>query len=668
MSDRARERVEELREQIERANRMYHQLDTPEISDEEYDRLLRELIQIETEHPQLITLDSPSQRVGAPPMSQFESHTHITPMFSLDNAFDNGELRAFDERVKRTLGMPQSESIEYVGELKIDGLAMSLTYLDGRLTTGATRGDGRSGENVTPNVRTVRAIPLHIGAEVPSPLEVRGEIYMQHEEFARINRDRVEAGDPAFANPRNCAAGSMRQLDSRITAGRSLGFWAYGVGRPQDLSVEGQAELLAWLAARGFPTNPYARVVNGIDAAIEFASEWGDKRGELPFDADGLVFKVNSFALQEELGYTSRGPRWAVAYKYPPEMGETVMTEVFWSVGRTGVLTPVAFLEPIFIGGVTVSRATLHNEGEIERKGLMEGDRVYVRRAGEVIPEVVSVVSHLPNARPIIPPTTCPICGSQVEKEESEAARRCVNFTCPAQVVERIRHFSSRNAMDIEGLGGKIVAVLYEKGFIRDAADLYELRKREEEIAALDGFGTVSAGKLIAALEASRTRPLENFIYALGVRQVGETAARVLAQRFGSVGVLMNASEEELMNAEDVGPHTAFEIREFFARPENRSLVERLLAHVHPTASGTATSSALAGMTFVFTGALQTMTREDAEALVRRMGGRAASSVSGSTTYVVAGDKAGSKLDKARSLGVQVITENEFGKMVKGDA
>lgn len=659
-------RIRELRERIERANRMYYQLDAPEISDAEYDALMRELLELEATHPELQTPDSPSLRVGAPPLPQFSPHTHLSPMLSLDNAFGPDELRAFDGRVRRALGLSPEQSVAYMGELKIDGLAISLTYEEGVLTTAATRGDGRTGENVTPNAKTIRAIPLRLQPPVPSPLEVRGEVYMLHPEFERVNREREEAGEAPFANPRNAAAGSMRQLDSKVTASRKLGFWAYGVGRPETVGVATQSDLLDWLSHLGFPINPHARLLHGIEECLEYTEHWRTAREELPFDADGLVFKVNSLAWQTELGSTARGPRWAIAFKFPAVEEQTVILDVTWQVGRTGVLTPVAELQPVNVGGVTVSRATLHNEGEIERKGLQIGDRVSVRRAGEVIPEVVAVVERSPHSRPIVPPTRCPACGAQVEKREDEAARRCVNFACPAQTLERIRHFASRDAMDIVGLGDKIVALLVEKGFVADAADLYVLHERRQELEQLEGLGELSVAKLLAAIEDSRMRPLERVLFALGVRHVGASAARNLAQRFGSFERLMAADEQELLGAEDVGPATATEVIEFFRREENVRLVRRLMEHLKPQAPSQVQGSLFEGQTFVFTGTLQRMSREEAEALVRSMGGRASSSVSSKTDFVVAGEKAGSKLDRARELGVTVLTEAEFLSRLQG--
>jgi DNA ligase (NAD+) len=663
VSSDIRRRVEELRAQIERANRQYYQLDAPEISDAEYDALMRELVELEQAHPDLVTPDSPSQRVGAPPLDQFESHVHMAPMLSLDNAFGDEEFLAFDKRVKRALGT--EDEIEYTAELKIDGLALSLTYADGVLVTAATRGDGRTGENVTPNARTVRAIPLSLPPAAPAFLEVRGEVYMLHDEFARINRERQEQGVELFANPRNAAAGAMRQLDSRITAGRRLAFLAYAVGEPEPLGVGGQDELLGWLSRAGFPTNPHHRKLRGPDECLAFAAEWRENRGGLDFDADGLVFKVNSFELQTTLGSTARGPRWAIAYKFPSAEGETTIESVTWQVGRSGVLTPVAELHPVMVGGVTISRATLHNEGEIRRKDLMVGDRVLVRRAGEVIPEVLAVVSRPSDARPIEVPTSCPVCGSEVEKPEDEAARRCLNFACPAQVVERIRHFASRNAMDIEGLGDKTVALLVEEGFLADAADIYVLGERREELAALEGMGEVSVRNLLEAIEATKTQSLERVLFALGIRHVGETAARALARRFRSVEAMAAATEEDLQQVEDVGPATAHEIREFLARPENRRLVERLLTQLVPTVERAEAATAFAGLTFVFTGTLEKMTREEAEEIVRRLGGKAAGSVSRATSYVVAGARAGSKLAKARELGIAALSEDEFSQMVR---
>ncbi|CUU06471.1 DNA ligase (NAD+) [Armatimonadetes bacterium GBS] len=672
--EQAQARIEELRRLIEYHNYRYYVLDQPEISDEEYDRLFRELVELEAQFPDLITPDSPTQRVGAPPLEAFPEHTHREVMLSLDNAFSDEELMAFDQRVKRFLDLPPDTAIEYTCELKIDGLAVSLTYEDGVLTVGATRGDGVRGENVTPNIRTVRQIPLRLRMEnlfdAPPPIiEVRGEVYLSYREFERINREREEAGEPLFANPRNAAAGSLRQLDSRITARRHLRFWAYGIGYAEGVEFQSQWEVLQQLKAWGFPVNPHTRLVKGVDQALAYCHEWRARRAELDYATDGVVIKVNDLALRRQLGATQRAPRWAIAYKYPAEQARTVLREVRWQVGRTGVLTPVAIMEPVQVGGVTVSRATLHNLDEIRRKDVRIGDTVIIQRAGEVIPEVVAVVTEARTGQEIEiePPTTCPVCGARVERVEDEAALRCINLACPAQIVERIRHFTSRHAMNIEGVGEKWVQRLFELGYIRDPADLYYLHQHREALVNLERSGEKLVSNILNAIEKSKQAGLDRLIFALGIRHVGEHAARLLAEHFGSLDALMQATEEQLTAIPGIGPETAHEVVEFFARPENREVIEKLRrAGVKMTMErAQPKATPFAGMTFVFTGELQSYTREEAEALVRSLGGRATSSVSRATTYVVAGPGAGSKLQRAIELGIPVLNEEQFLEMVR---
>ncbi|MDW8320013.1 MAG: NAD-dependent DNA ligase LigA [Armatimonadota bacterium] len=676
----AQQRVEELRRLIEHHNYLYYVLDQPEISDAEYDALMRELLQLEERFPDLRTADSPSMRVGAPPLEAFATHTHRQPMLSLDNAFGAEELRAFDQRIKRFLGMSLNQPIEYVAELKIDGLAISLTYIDGVFVTGATRGDGLQGEDVTQNLRTIHAIPLRLRqtvgeptslfdeppVPVPSFVEVRGEVYLTHDEFRRINEEREQTGEPTFANPRNAAAGSVRQLDSRITARRRLSLFAYGIGAIEGASFDTHWQILQTLKAWGFPVNPHAQICPGIEEVVAFCEEWTARRGELHYDVDGVVVKVNSLLMQQDLGYVQRSPRWAIAYKFPAQQARTRIVEVRWQVGRTGALTPVAVMEPVEVGGVTVSRATLHNEDEIARKGVMIGDVVMIQRAGDVIPEVVSVVEEERDGdeQPIVRPQTCPECGAPVEKNEGEAVARCVNLACPAQIVERIRHFTSRNAMNIEGFGDKWVQRLFEEGIIRDPADLYYLKK--EDLLPLERMGEKLAENLLNSVERSKQVPLSRFIYALGIRQVGERAAQLLAEYLGSLDALMNATEQHLLQIPEIGPATAREIVEFFRREENRKVIRKMLdAGVTPIAERQKRSDAFAGLTFVFTGALQHFTREEAEALVRELGGKASGSVSRQTSYVVVGESPGAKYQKALQLGVPVLTEEEFLKMVE---
>lgn len=679
--EQAQKRLEELRRLIEHHNYLYYVLDQPEISDAEYDALMRELLQLEEQFPDLRTPDSPSMRVGAPPLEAFATHTHRQPMLSLNNAFGAEELREFDQRIKRFLAMPLDQRIEYVAELKIDGLAISLTYIDGVFVTGATRGDGMQGEDVTQNLRTIRAIPLRLrqptvappsslfeepAMPIPTFVEVRGEVYLTHDEFRRINEEREQTGEPTFANPRNAAAGSVRQLDPRITARRRLSLFAYGIGAIEGASFETHWQILQTLKAWGFPVNPHARVCSGMEEVIAFCEEWTARRGELNYDVDGVVVKVNSLLMQQDLGYVQRSPRWAVAYKFPAQQARTRILEVRWQVGRTGALTPVAIMEPVEVGGVTVSRATLHNEDEIARKGVMIGDVVMIQRAGDVIPEVVSVVEEERDGdeQPIFRPQTCPECGAPVEKPEGEAVARCVNLACPAQIVERIRHFTSRNAMNIEGFGDKWVQRLFEEGIIHDPADLYYLKK--EDLLPLERMGEKLAENLLNSVERSKQVPLSRFIYALGIRQVGERAAQLLAEYLGSLEALMHATEEQLLQIPEIGPATAREIVEFFRREENRKVIQKMLdAGVAPISERQKRSDAFAGLTFVFTGALQRFTREEAESLVRELGGKAAGSVSRQTSYVVVGESPGSKYQKALQLGVPVLTEEEFLKMVE---
>ncbi len=673
--EQAQARIAELRRLVEYHNYRYYVLDQPEISDEEYDALFRELQQLEAQFPEFITPDSPTQRVGAPPLSAFPEHAHRETMLSLDNAFSEEELLAFDQRVKRFLDLPQEADIEYTCELKIDGLAVSLTYEEGVLTVGATRGDGVRGEEVTPNIRTVRQIPLRLRSEdslfdaPPRLIEVRGEVYLSYQEFERINHERAQAGEPLFANPRNAAAGSLRQLDSRITARRRLRFWAYGVGYCEGIEFATQWDILQQLKRWGFPVNPHTRLVKTIHEAIEFCRAWSRRRAELDYATDGVVIKVNRIAWQRQLGATARAPRWAIAYKYPAAQAITTLLEVRWQVGRTGVLTPVAIMEPVQVGGVTVARATLHNIDYIREKDIRLGDRVVIQRAGEVIPEVVSVLTDARDGDeiPIEPPTQCPACGARVERAEDEAALRCINLACPAQIVERIRHFTSRNAMNIEGVGDKWVQRLFDLGYIKDPADLYSLPQHRDALVQLERSGEKLVSNLLNAIEKSKQNPLERLIFALGIRHVGEHAARLLAEHFGSLDALMNAREEQIMQIHGIGPETAREVVEFFARPENRAVIEKLRrAGVRMEAERKERKATpFAGMTFVFTGELQSYTREQAEALVRELGGRATSSVSKATTYVVAGPGAGSKLQKAQELGIPVLDEAQFLAMVR---
>jgi len=662
-------RAEKLREEINRHNYLYYVLDQPEISDAEYDRLMRELQEIEERYPSLVTPDSPTRRVGAPPQEAFGTHAHRLPMLSLANAFGEEELRAFDMRIRRMLGLEDGE-VEYVSELKIDGLAVSLTYVDGVFTVGATRGDGYRGEDITENLRTIRSIPLKIDASnssvgVPRFAEIRGEVFLLHEEFRRINDERTERGEPTFANPRNAAAGSVRQLDPRITASRKLDIFCYGIGEVVGVTWKTHWEVLSTLKEWRFKVNPNIRLCRNIDEVVEFCREWDDGRDTLGYDIDGVVVKVNSLALQDKLGYVARSPRWAVAFKYKPRQAKTVVKDIVVQVGRTGALTPVAIMEPVQIGGVTVSRATLHNEDEIRRKDVRIGDTVVIQRAGEVIPEVVEVVKERRTGaeKVFVMPSKCPVCGGDVEKPEGEAVARCINIACPAQVKERIVHFAKREAMNIEGLGPSLVDRLVEAGIVSDPGDLYSVTK--EQLQELERMAEKSASNIIEAIDRSKNCTLVRLVYALGIRHVGERTAQALADHFGSLERLEDASEEELAEVPDVGAVVAGSIYRFFRQEDNRRVIEKLRAAgikcEHQTQEKE--ESELTGRTFVFTGALETMTRDEAEEIVAKHGGRASSSVSRNTDFVVVGANPGSKLDKANELGVKVISEQEFRRM-----
>jgi DNA ligase (NAD+) len=670
-------RAEEIRRQINDHNYRYYVLDSPIVSDAEYDRLMRELTSIEEAFPDLVTSDSPTQRVGAAPATGFESYTHRVPMLSLSNVFSDEELYAFDQRVKRMLGLDAESDVEYVGELKIDGLAVSITYDHGKFVRGATRGDGLSGEDITSNLRTIKSIPLAMYEPpiedrnlfernpVPDLIEVRGEVYMLHEEFSRINREREESGEPTFANPRNAAAGSLRQLDPSVTSKRNLGNFMYAVGYSENLGIETHYELLQAFKTWGFRTNPNTRLCRSIEEVSEFIREWGEKRETLPYDIDGVVVKVNSLESQGRLGFVARSPRWATAYKFPATQETTKVMDIIVGVGRTGALTPVAIMEPVEVAGVTVSRATLHNEDEVRRKDVRIGDMVVIQRAGDVIPEVVQVVleKRTGDERPFVMPDKCPVCGGEVERPEGEAVTRCVNLACPAQIKERILHFASRNAADIEGVGPAQVDGLTEHGLIADPADLYSLTM--EQILTLDRMGEKLARKILASIDKSRKITLSRLIYGLGIRHVGEHVSQVLAEYFGSLDAIEAATEDELGAVPEVGPVIAQSIVCFFKEPHNRAVIGKLREQgMVPEASVVEKGTALEGKTFVFTGGLQSLTREEAEEKVRSLGGKATSSVSKKTSCVVAGTDPGSKLQKARDLGVEVLTEEEFLKLI----
>lgn len=665
-------RAQQLRMLLDAANVAYYVDDAPTISDTEYDAAMQELLQIENEYPSLRTADSPTLRVGAAPASSFQPAEHRIPMLSLDNAFNDEDLRAFDQRVKRGLSIAPETDVEYTVELKIDGLAMSISYEDGLMMRAATRGDGSVGEMITDNIRTVRAIPLALmGLPLPTLVEVRGEVYISHKEFERINQQREEYGDATFANPRNAAAGSVRQLDSKVTAERRLSFFGYALGACEGMDMPStQWQLLQTLKSWGFPVNPHVKCLNGIDQVITHCINWADQRSQLGYDIDGIVVKLNSITLQQQLGSVARSPRWAIAYKFPAQQVMTRILDVKWQVGRTGAITPVAVMKSVNVGGVNVKSATLHNEDEVARKGVMIGDWVMIQRAGDVIPEVVSVLTDRRDGteQPVLSPDHCPECGSPVERVDGEAVLRCENLQCAAQAVERLRHFCSRDAMDIEGLGDKIVRQLYEAKLVKDPSDLYHLSVDDLRILYTDTSKKSEltlAQKLIQAIDASKDVSLDRFIYSLGIRQVGQKAARTIAQHFGSLDAFMKADEQQLMVISDVGSATAQEITEFFGLPSNLDVIAKLReAGVTPQSLEANRSDQLAGLSFVFTGALEKLTRDKAEELVQSMGGKASGSVSKKTNYVVAGANAGSKLAKAQQLGVSVLTEDEFIQMI----
>jgi DNA ligase (NAD+) len=655
----AAQRVRKLRQEIERHNRLYYIEDEPSITDAEYDRLFGELRALEAEHPELVTPDSPTQRVGGAPLPQFAEVRHRTPMLSISNAFDEEEVRAFDKRVRQAVG---AEAIEYAAEPKFDGLAVSLVYRDGALAQGATRGDGTTGEDVTANLRTIRSVPLRIDAP---DLEVRGEVLMFRRDFEALNERQRAAGQKEYVNPRNAAAGAVRQLDSRVTASRRLRFFAYAL--ISEAPVQSHAEALDRLEELGFPVCPDRAVVRGVEGLLEYYARIGGLRAMLPYAIDGVVYKVNRLDWQERIGYVSRAPRFALAHKYPAEEQSTEVLGIEVQVGRTGALTPVARLKPVFVGGVTVTNATLHNESELRRKDVRIGDTVVVRRAGDVIPEIVSVRAEMRPADAAVYefPTSCPVCGSAVVKNEDEAVHRCSGgLYCRAQRKQALLHFASRRAMNIEGLGERLVDQLVDKDLVQTPADLYALTA--ERLAGLERMGEKSAENLVAELERSRNATLERLIYALGIRNVGESTARDLARHFGDLEPLQGAGEEELLQVSDVGPIVARSIRQFFDEAHNREVIGKLkAAGVHWPKAAPAPRPATAVKSFVLTGTLTGMTRDQARAAIEAKGHKVAGSVSKKTDFVVAGEDAGAKLERARALGVRVLSEKEFGEMLQ---
>ncbi|WP_066637119.1 NAD-dependent DNA ligase LigA [Desulfolucanica intricata] len=660
---KARERIESLRRELETHNYRYYVLDDPVISDAGYDRLMRELENLEKQFPELVTPYSPTRRVGGKPREGFATIEHRVPMLSLGNAFSEAELRDFDRRVRGAL---PGEDVSYVVELKIDGLAVSLFYEDGLFVRGATRGNGEIGEDITHNLRTVRNIPLRLKDAVPA-LEVRGEVYMPQAAFEQLNRSRENEGKPLFANPRNAAAGSLRQLDPRITAARNLRAWFYAIGYHEGVSFATHGESLEYLAGLGLPVNPYYRRFQDIGKVLDYCREWEAKRFELPFAIDGMVVKVDSLEQQERLGATLKSPRWAIAFKFSPEQAATKVKDIILRVGRTGVLTPTAVLEPVRLAGTTVSRATLHNEDIIKEKDVHIGDTVIVQKAGEIIPEVVAVLTEERTGaeKPFKMPEQCPDCGARVVRQEGEAAFRCTSMTCPARLREGLIHFASRGAMDIAGLGPAVIEQLLKAGLIHDAADLYSLKY--EELIKLERFGAKSARNLLAALEESKKASLGRLVFALGIRHVGERAAKTLAGHFGTLERIMKAGYEELVGIPEIGPKMAESITTFFAQEQNKAVLEKLVRAGVNTEEKRRRETGLhplEGKTFVLTGTLQEFTRQKAKEIIESLGGKVSSSVSKNTDYVVSGENPGSKYEKAVKLGVPVIDEKKFREIV----
>jgi DNA ligase (NAD+) len=664
-------RAAELRRQLEHHNHRYYVLDDPEIGDDAYDELLNELRSIEADHPELRTPDSPTQRVGAPPLDRFERVEHAEPMLSLANARNEEELRGWETRIRNHLKRLDISAAEfsYTTEPKIDGLAISLTYEDGVLVRGATRGDGRIGEDVTRNLRTIGAIPLRI-SDAPALVEVRGEVYLPIDDFKALNERRAEAGEPTFANPRNSAAGSIRQLDPALAAERPLSIWCYGFGATRGLDPATHSEELEWLRERGFKVNPDIAHHAGVESVVKRCRWWEERREQLDYEIDGVVVKVDERALWRELGVAGREPRWAIAWKFAPTTATTTLRRVVWNVGRTGHLVPFAMLDPVHVGGVTVSTATLHNEEDLARKDVRVGDEVVVMRAGDVIPQVVApLIQRRPKGtRRVRPPTKCPACGTPVEKPEDAVFSICPNRAgCPGQSFQHVKHFVSKGAMDIDGLGEKQAMRFLREGLIADVADIYELT--EERLVGLEGFGEISARNLLAAIDASRSRPFNRVLYALGLLGVGYVTAEALADHFGSIDALYAADPEQIEEVEGVGPIMAVQIAESLTDERTWALIEKLkekgLRLEQDASERRATGGVLKGKTFVLTGTLPNLTREEAAAMIKSVGGKVTNSVSKKTDYVVAGESPGSKLAKAEELDVEILDENSLRTLLQ---
>ena len=664
MAEDVKKQVEHLRAEIRRHDYLYYVLNQPEITDQQYDRLFARLKALEAAHPQLITPDSPTQRVSERPLEAFASVHHAVPMLSMDNTYNAQELRAFDERVFKLLG---HRDYDYVVELKIDGLAISLRYERGVFVQAATRGDGEVGDDVTANVRTIRAVPLTLLGQgrIPNVLEVRGEVYMPKKAFVELNALRAEDGESVFANPRNAAAGSLKLLDPRITAGRNLSFFAYAIGELSEPLGKDHFYTLQRFEELGLPVNPNIKSAANIDEVLDICMGWSEKRSHLDYQIDGMVVKVNRFDQRDILGYTGRAPRWCISYKFPAEQAETVVESIDVQVGKSGILTPVANLTPVPLAGTTVKRASLHNFDELRRLDVRCGDTVVIEKAGEIIPQVIEVKKERrpAHAAPFEIPAKCPNCGADVRKDENGVYIRCVNPNCQAQLKERLKYFAGRDQMDIEKLGIALIEQLVDTGLVKSFADLYRLRK--DRLAALERMADKSAGNVITAIEKSKTQPLWRFIAALGIRHIGGQSAEILADHFGSLDAIMAADEETLSQIDQIGPVMAKSVYEYFNNPNNRRVIDELLAAgVKPMQPKTRRTDKLAGKTIVVTGTLENFSRQQIEQAIRQAGGKASSSVSKKTDFVLAGKEAGSKLDKAGELGVKVITEKEFMEML----
>lgn len=656
----AKDRLKALKTVLNEANRDYYVLDSPKISDFEYDALLRELIEIEEEYPQLKTSDSPSQRVGGEVLEGFESVTHNVQMQSLTDVFNRDELEAFD---KRTAAALETDVVEYVTELKIDGLSVSLEYRDGKFFRGSTRGNGFVGEDITNNLKTIKSIPLSLSEPIPR-LEVRGEVFMPKAAFLRLNELRELSGETLFANPRNAAAGSLRQLDSKIAAERNLDIFIFNVQAAEGIEFKKHSESLDYLEKLGFKVIPDRRIQHGIDEVFSEIMRLGDLRGELSFDIDGAVVKVNSLGEREILGQNTKTPKWATAYKYPPEQKETELLDIALQVGRTGVVTPNAVFEPVKVAGSVISRATLHNFDNIKNKDIRIGDTITIQKAGDVIPEVVGVVRHKDGSAPFEPPQTCPVCGEPTERLQNEAAVRCTNSNCPAQQLRSVIHFASKSAMDIDGLGPSIVERFIELGLISNAADLYELKA--DDIEGLEGFGKKSAENLINSINKSKERGLDKVLFGLGIRLIGARAAELIAKRFGSIDDVIKADSKQISEIPDIGDKMADSLVHYLSEDASLKLIERFKGYgVNMTYDAAEVSDKLSGKTFVLTGTLPTLKRSEAKKIVEDNGGKVSSSVSKKTDFVVAGDEAGSKLDKAEQLSISIISEDDLIKMVQ---